>query len=145
MRVEILQLTSDKQKALRLAYEVFQQFQAPSYEKLGVQNFYNFIFNEDTIHSLKFYGAFHHHTLCGMLAVLMPNHISLFFVPENYQRQGVGTQLIQTFLNDSDALTITVNSSPYAVFIYQKFGFQKVSDEQVKDDIRFTPMHLQRK
>jgi predicted GNAT family N-acyltransferase len=34
----------------------------------------------------------------------------------------------------------TVNSSPYAVEFYEKRGFEKVSEEQLKDGIRFTPM-----
>ena len=35
---------------------------------------------------------------------------------------------------------MTVNSSPFAVEIYQKLGFHALSGEQLADGIRFTPM-----
>jgi hypothetical protein len=37
---------------------------------------------------------------------------------------------------------IDVHSSPYAVHIYEKLGFVKQSEEQIKDGIRFTPLRL---
>jgi len=35
---------------------------------------------------------------------------------------------------------MTVNSSPYAVDIYRRLGFHAISEEQLTDGIRFTPM-----
>jgi predicted GNAT family N-acyltransferase len=43
---------------------------------------------------------------------------------------------------DNQAERITVKSSPYAVEIYEKMGFEKVGDEQEIHGIRFIPMML---
>jgi len=40
---------------------------------------------------------------------------------------------------------ITVNSSPYAVKIYEKLGFVPDGNEQMVDGIRFTPMTYMKK
>ena len=40
-------------------------------------------------------------------------------------------------------MTITVNSSPYAVDVYKKLGFVIEEDEQTVDGIRFTKMKLE--
>ena len=39
-----------------------------------------------------------------------------------------------------DLAEITVNSSPYAVLIYERLGFVVQNEEMVKNGIRFIPM-----
>jgi len=41
-----------------------------------------------------------------------------------------------------DVNVIDVHSSPYAVPIYEKLGFVKVSDEQTVNGMTFTPMAI---
>ena len=45
-----------------------------------------------------------------------------------------------TFLADSDKQNITVNSSLYAVGIYEKLGFIKTAEAQTDSGIQFVPM-----
>ena len=89
---------------------------------------------------MKFYGAFDNDELVGTLAMRDVNHISLFFVKESYHRKGIGKKLFETMKNDYDKHDFTVNSSPYAVEIYERLGFQKTDCEQITNGIRYTPM-----
>ena len=43
---------------------------------------------------------------------------------------------------NKDLSFISANSSPYAVKIYEKLGFKKVSQEKISLGIPFTPMEL---
>lgn len=75
------------------------------------------------------------------------NHISLFFVQKEYQNKGIGRKLHELAIGKCitsrpDVEIIEVNSSPYAVSIYEKFGFVKVNSEQITNGIRYTPMTL---
>ena len=42
-----------------------------------------------------------------------------------------------------DLVAITVNSSPYAVPIYERLGFRQTKPEQVVDGIRIVPMAVE--
>ena len=85
--------------------------------------------------------------IVGVIEVRNSNHISLFFVKKEYQNQGVGKKLHELAIEKCKTLkpdvnVIDVHSSPYAVPIYEKLGFVKVSDEQVVNGMRFTPMTM---
>jgi len=75
-----------------------------------------------------------------VLATRGNSHIALFFVEPCYQRQGVGRALFTVAKEACVCDTMTVNSSPYAVEIYRRLGFHALSEEQLADGIRFTPM-----
>ena len=139
-------------KTLDLVRKVFDEFEAPYYSEEGVASFYAFIDMDNmseqyTNGSLYFYGCFVDNILVGMIAVKDFIHISLLFVDKQYHKQGIARNLfdhiIQVCREKNPCLkVITVNSSPYAVEVYHKFGFFDVSSEQVVDGIRFTPMKL---
>lgn len=97
--------------------------------------------------SLYFYGCFVNDMIVGMIAVKDFVHISLLFVDKQYHKQGIARKLFNAVLKlcmekNSSLDAITVNSSPYAVEVYHKFGFSDVSSEQVVDGIGFVPMKL---
>jgi GNAT superfamily N-acetyltransferase len=130
--------------AIALAWRVFQRFEAPEYSAEGVKNFQNTIHNPAFSSQLSLYGAYAADTLVGMIATRSGgSHIALFFVEEACQRQGIGKALFQRMLTDAHGSAITVNSSPFAVPVYQRFGFTAISEEQVLDGIRFTPMRYE--
>jgi predicted GNAT family N-acyltransferase len=70
----------------------------------------------------------------------------MLFVKKESQRQGIATKPLETIIkdldNDSRAKIITVNSSPYAVDIYHRWGFTDTDTEKLVDGKRFTPMKL---
>jgi GNAT superfamily N-acetyltransferase len=143
MEIRIL----DKQElncGVELAWEVFQQFEAPDYSRQGVEEFYKSIYDPEWLNMLQAFGAFEQNEMIGVIASRKQgSHIALFFVKGEYHRRGIGRRLFEKMLQESRVEVITVNSSPYAVPIYHKFGFQDVDAEQTVNGIRFTPMKLQ--
>ena len=139
-------------ETLDLVRKVFDEFEAPYYSEEGVTSFHKFIdinnmSEQYSNGSLYFYGCFVNDIIVGMIAVKDFIHISLLFVDKQYHKQGIARNLfdhiIQVCTEKNPCLkVITVNSSPYAVEVYHKFGFSDVSSEQVIDGIKFTPMEL---
>ena len=88
-----------------------------------------------------FYAALHNNKIIGILAVDDKlNHICLFFVDKDLQNTGIGTALFKRFLNESTPKVVTVNSSPFAVKVYEKLGFTATGIRQVSDGIVYIPM-----
>ena len=130
-------------EALYLAWNVFQQYEAPDYTQEGVEEFYRSIHDETYLSELCWYGAFVQGDLVGVLATRSAGtHIALFFVEGKYHRQGIGKQLYQAARAANHFSVMTVNSSPYAVPIYHKLGFKDTGSEQGVNGLRFTPMEL---
>ena len=127
--------------ALPLVWKVFNEYEAVNYPDSGTQAFYHAIHDEGFIARLSAYGAFDGDSLIGILAARNGgSHIALFFVDGAYHGQGIGRSLWNAFLSDSDQNEITVNSSLYAVGIYEKLGFIKTAEPQEDSGIRFIPM-----
>jgi len=142
MRIDIAKLHHSRlQEAMDLVWETFVEFEAPEYPEEGILTFHNFICNERELERLEIFGAEIGGVVVGVLA-MRGDHISLFFVKEEVQNQGIGRALWEYFLGQCQAGKITVNSSPYAVPIYERLGFQAVDEEQLTDGIRYTPMTL---
>lgn len=130
----------ETENALNLVWEVFLEYEAPDYTQEGVDEFYKSIHDENYLSMLSVYGAFSSGKMIGVIATRNNGkHIALFFVDGKYHQQGIGKQLFQAVRTDK----MTVNSSPYAVAVYRKLGFEAVNTEQVITGLRFTPMELQ--
>ncbi len=139
--MEIRVLNPDERpQALALVSRVFAQFEAPDYTQQGIDTFFAFLANPEQVSALTFFGAFLKDELVGVIALRGTSHISLFFVDARHQGKGVGRALFHAAQAACTECEMTVNSSPYAVGIYQKLGFHPLSGEQVTDGIRFTPM-----
>jgi phosphoglycolate phosphatase len=137
----IRELTQEELPAAqRLVWKTFQTFEAPDYAPEGVDTFKKCLYDPAFLSALTFYGAWRDGALAGVLAVRGGNHISMFFVREDCQRQGIGGRLFRFMLERHTAATVTVNSSPFAVGIYEKLGFRSLDGEQTCDGIRYTPM-----
>lgn len=129
--------------ALELTWEVFQNFESPDYSEQGINEFYRSIHDQKWLSSLKVFGAFEQNEIIGVIATRNNgNHIALFFVKGEYQKQGVGRKLFERILHEDGVNVLTVNSSPYAVPVYHKFGFQDVDVEQTTNGIKYTPMKM---
>lgn len=130
----------DIQPALDLMWEVFLQFEAPEYSQEGIDEFRKNLDDKERTRKLKYYGAFDNDKLVGTLCTKEPQHIGGFFVLSEYQGKGIGKMLFEAMKKDYDKQEFTVNSSPYAVKIYEHLGFTATDTEQVVNGIRFTPM-----
>ena len=131
----------DMPKALALVLEVFMAYEAPEYSKEGVETFTQCAKDPSWVKSLKFYGAYKDDEIVGVIATRNNgNHIALFFVKGECHKQGIGRKLFEEVVKNNKGNAITVNSSPYAVGIYEHLGFSKLQEEQLADGIRYTPM-----
>lgn len=128
-------------EANTLVWETFLKYEAPDYEEKGINTFRECINSKEFIDKLEIYGAYKEKKLQGVIATRSEgNHIALFFVREDCQRQGIGRQLFEIALNKSTSKKMTVNSSPYAVDVYHKLGFKNIDNERITDGIRYIPM-----
>jgi len=142
--------TGDVKEVSELVWHVFNEFEAPEYRQEGIEEFKNFISPKNIITHLKtgqffIIGCKIDDELIGVIAVRDNSHVSLLFVKKEYHRRGIARKLFNIALKkscskDSTLQTITVNSSPYAVKIYERIGFESIDSEQEVNGIRFTPM-----
>ena len=138
--MEIRELNeSELEEALNLVWEVFSEYEVPEYSEEGINEFWSFIHNQDELDNLYIYGAFNKDEVVGVIAT-RKEHISLFFVKEEYQRRGIGKSLFEYIIDKVEEDNITVNSSPYGVGIYEKLGFKAIDKEQLVNGIRYIPM-----
>jgi GNAT superfamily N-acetyltransferase len=83
--------------------------------------------------------------LAGVAAMRDLKHFYHLFVAPEFQYKGIAKSLWH-YLKAQAVLTgngiFTVNSSLYAVAVYEKFGFSPTSEPQSKNGISFVPMQL---
>ena len=142
--IEIKQLiNNEKDKALLFAKKVYIECKDESYSEQGIETFCNFVNNKKITNSFKVYGAFEDNILKGVIATdKRKRHINLFFVDKSSQAKGIGKKLMAIGIENNENSFITVNSSRYAVPIYEKLGFVKMEEEKEQDGLKFTPMKL---
>ena len=130
-------------EVINLVLDVFMKYEAPDYSEEGINSFKEFVLDKEKIKNLKILVAEVDGKIVSMIAVRNNTHITLLFTHEDYHRKGISRKLFETVKNGLEkGTTITVNSSPYAVEVYKKFGFVIEEDEQTVDGIRFTKMKL---
>ena len=142
--IEIRQLLNNKKdEALLFAKKVYIECKDESYSEQGIETFCNFVNNKEITKSFKVYGAFEDNVLKGIIATdSQKRHICLFFVDKVSQGKGIGKKLMSIVIDDNENSFITVNSSRYAVPIYEKLGSIKTEEEKEQDGLKFTPMKL---
>jgi len=148
----VRQLTAkDVGEASELVIRVFNEFVAAEYSAEGVEEFHRYA-RPDALRD-RAQGnhlgllALVQDAIVGVIEVRGQDHISLLFVDPAYQRQGIARRLLRRALQISGAVgpgpgEISVNSSTYAVPIYEKLGFRQAGERQVVHGIGFTPMVL---
>ena len=134
-----------------LVARVFDEFVAPEYSLEGVQEFHRYI--EPITFRARFltnhFGliALAQTKIVGMIEIRSRDHISLLFVDQGYQRRGIAKEILNKAIkicqgHEPQPSEISVNSSSFAVTIYEKLGFQRVGERQVRNGIGFVPMIL---
>jgi len=129
-----------------LVNEVFDEFVGIDYSEEGNNTFKEFIETSKILERFNneymFFVAKYMKKIVGILEVKNKNHISLFFVKEEFQKKGIGKKLFHKYIVTlgQDINIITVNSSFYAVKIYSKLGFVKTGEAGEKNGIKYVPM-----
>jgi GNAT superfamily N-acetyltransferase len=150
-QINFREMTAGDENAVSaLSEEVFDEFIAPDYEPGGVEEFKRHIVPEDLLRRHLNGDSFlivaeEDGEVVGVIDVRDGCHIRLFFVRKEYHGTGIGRRLFDLSLercrrDDPQLEEITVNSSPYAIPIYENLGFFIAQPELVRNGIRHTPM-----
>lgn len=134
--------------ALALVEETYREYVLPCYDKAVSFPEYlgqtpEELTEEIRRGELRIWMAFSLEEPMGMAALKGENHIRLFYVHRDHQRQGVGKALMETLLAHTKG-PVTVNASPYALSIYERMGFVPTDEQQDRGGVLFTPMRLDR-
>lgn len=128
-------------KALKLVWDVFLECEAFNYNRKGVEEFRRFLDCRELINTFDIYGTYDDKKeLVGVIGLQGGQHICFFFVKKSHQRNGIGRLLFEKILSIVKEKELTVNSSPCAVNMYKKLGFNVTDCEQDINGIKFVPM-----
>lgn len=145
----------DLKEAVNLVNTVFNEFVAGDYSQEGQKTFTDYLeiklgeLSQDLNNGhKKMWGFYENEKIIGVIGTRDRFHISLMFVSKDHQKRKIATKLLTTVVDslkeaeNSKSFTMTVNSSPYAIKIYERLGFRTTDNEQIKNGIRFTPMKM---
>jgi predicted GNAT family N-acyltransferase len=125
----------------------FNFFVREDFSPEGIDEFYrairDMVFNHPPNHFIMI--AVSKSRIVGMIDIKKNCHISIFFVEPSQIGQGIGGCLLDNALaicrrKKPDLKEIEVHSSPWAVPVYRKLGFNATGPEQESNGIRFTRM-----
>lgn len=136
----------EEEAACTMILRSFDEFIAPGYSEDGRDEFKRYV-NPDFMRERLKHGNFiilalFGETIIGLIEVRTYNHISLLFVEKEWHRRGVAKRLLELSIerckiNNNGLKFIEVNSSPYAVPIYEKLGFFQVGEQRLENGIRY--------
>jgi predicted GNAT family N-acyltransferase len=142
----------EETQVCELITQVFDELVAPDFSPEGVEEFLKYVQPD----ALRERSEANHFALVatlgkqivGVIELRNHNHISLYFVDQAHLGMGIGKELWRRTLaicrrENPELPHISVNSSPYAVPIYEKLGFRQTKAEQVVHGIRFVPMAIE--
>lgn len=117
---------------------------------IGQNNFVkHYVYGDETVKSFnneeKYYG-YYIDELVGVISLRNDGYIKFLFIDKNYQKKGIGKQLIAYVTKqaiDNDIKYLTLDSSLSNVSFYERLGFIKTSNSICIDDIWFVPMQKQ--
>jgi len=136
---------NDISSVTELIKEVFDEFMSGDYTKEGIKNFYEFIsppsLRERLSSGNRFFIAENGDIIAGVIEVRDNSHIALFYVKRTFHGMGIGRSLFEHALKEIPPGTaVTVNSSPFAIPVYEKLGFTRHLPARMKDGMAFIPM-----
>lgn len=139
--------SGEEKDAFSIVDRGFDSFIRKDFTAEGADEFFRaiqyMIFNKPPNHFTMI--ALSESEIVGVIVVKEYDHVSVFFVEPSLMGQGIGRGLLENSLticrqNKADLKEIDVNSSPWAVPVYQKLGFKSDGPEQEVNGIRFTRM-----
>jgi GNAT superfamily N-acetyltransferase len=134
-----------------MVIDCFNEFIAPCYSDVGIMEFLKYVVPDRMLYRLAqgtfIIVALIDELIVGAIEIHSNAHIALLFVKKEYHRIGIARKLLELAIGKcrqtkSDINVIQVNSSPFAVPVYEKLGFVTTNTEQVLNEIKFTPMVL---
>jgi GNAT superfamily N-acetyltransferase len=150
MDVELSELNlAEADAVIAVVRKSFDACVAPDYAQQGRDLFVRIV-TADYLRSLPHRQGFTlvaklDRRIVGMCAFRDGHHVTLFFVLQEFQGQGIGRKLFNSAVeriqrNVTGVIKLEVHSSPVAVPVYQALGFAVTGPETVNDGIRYLPM-----
>lgn len=142
---------ADISEVSALVAGVFTEFLAQENSFEGVQEFQRYLqldaFRRRSKTNHLSLIALAQNKIVGVIEMRGYHHVSLLFVVSEFQQRGIAKELlcraVQVCRAQEPGLAeISVNSSAYAVPIYEKLGFCCTGERQIRNGISFTPMVL---
>lgn len=90
----------------------------------------------------RYYVAESQSGLCGVIAIRNGKHVYHLFVRPDTQRQGIARALWDHARSQSGETLFTVNSSTFAVPVYERLGFKATDPPQSESGLVFVPMEF---
>jgi GNAT superfamily N-acetyltransferase len=143
--------SGEEYEVCRMIIECFNEFVAPDYAHEGVEEFSKYVdpnsMRDRLVHDTFVFIALDSGMIIGAIEIRTNNHVALLFVRKQYHKKVIAKRLLELATEKCRQAkpnidVITVNSSPFAISIYEKLGFVKRDVEQLINDIRFIPMVL---
>ena len=141
--------SGEEPAAARMVAKVFFEWVAPGYSLAGILEFLSFAAPGEMRRRREAGGwqfvAEYQEQLVGLAEVREGRHLALLFVDSNWRRRGIAKALLEeakNYCRANNRVTLTVNSSPYAVPFYRSAGFVPFVEEQERNGIRYLPMAL---
>ena len=140
----------EEQAVLALVMRGFDEVVRPDFSDEGVSEFTRaasaFVLEHPAGHRITI--AERDGRLVGMIDLRDSCHICLLFVEAGERGQSVGRALLETAIEHRSSpeptpSAITVNSSPWAVPVYERLGFVSTGPEIERNGIRAVPMAMQ--
>lgn len=137
----------EEEKTFAMIDRGFKAYVRDDFTSEGVEEFYRairiMVFERPSNHFIVV--AESNSQIVGMIDVKENYHISIFFVEPSYIGKGIGRGLLSHAImlckkNNPDFNELDVNSSPWAVPVYGKLGFEPSGPEQESHGIRYTRM-----
>ena len=134
-------------EAYSLVREVYNELVSSENTKQGNDVFYDFIKFEEAKKRLSEISfaiiAKIDSRICGIIEIKNYNHVCLLFVKKEMMRQGLAKTMFKLAIDkciQKNSDYIDVNSSLYAIPIYEKLGFSQTEDKKLVNGIQFIPM-----
>ncbi len=84
--------------------------------------------------------------IVGVAAIKDHRHLFHLFVDKSHHKKGIAKKLwlaiSESSLQQRSGGVFTLNSTSYALAVYERWGFVKTDEEQLRQGIRYTPMEL---
>lgn len=135
--------------AIKMIWKTFLKFEGEDYTAEGIQNFFDFI-SDDNLYASFLRGdyqmmvALDANRVIGAASIRNHNHLSLLFVDEEYHYKGVGRTLMKRLFEylktEAGERYMSLTAAPYAIDFYRKLGFRVVAPEKEISGIRITAM-----
>ncbi|TCL37760.1 acetyltransferase (GNAT) family protein [Anaerospora hongkongensis] len=144
-------IAEDSEQIAAMIGKVFVEYNAAGMLPEGRAKFLEFIHPNNIRQRLTagacMFIACHDAQIVGAVEVRIYSHIALLFTARHYQRKGIAKKLLEAAVarckeKRPQLTAITVNSSAYAVPVYEQLGFIIRNKERLEQGVRYTPMVL---